>query len=179
MVRTGLLVRFSCGSVHGPGVSQNQTIVRFSVLPLGEWFDFGILKLQDLLVSIKCRGPLTSPSSHSRKTTASTPKINAPTKTKATKTTEFEVSGHTPSFMPSYFPMSLGIETINCGTTTSARHVTCVFATKSGLLISTMSHYALGNTASPGLLGLGNPIEAGTTPAPSTYHPTLMSPPFY
>ncbi|KAG2126323.1 uncharacterized protein EDB93DRAFT_1109717 [Suillus bovinus] len=34
------------------------------------------------------------------------------------------------------------------------------------LLISTMSHYAL-DTASPGLLGLGNLIEAGTTPAPS------------
>ncbi|KAG2098717.1 uncharacterized protein F5147DRAFT_777559 [Suillus discolor] len=30
--------------------------------------------------------------------------------------------------MPSYFLMSLGIETINRGTTTSARHVTCVFA---------------------------------------------------
>ncbi|KAG1789086.1 uncharacterized protein HD556DRAFT_1400549 [Suillus plorans] len=37
-------------------------------------------------------------------------------------------SCHAPSFMPSYFLMSLGIETIDCGTTTSACHVTCVFA---------------------------------------------------
>ncbi|KAG1886912.1 uncharacterized protein F5891DRAFT_975238 [Suillus fuscotomentosus] len=89
------LVWFSCGLVHGPGVSQNWTIIWFLVLALGEQFNFasGILKLQDLLVSIKCRGPLTSPSSHSHEITASTPKINAPTKTKATKTTEFEVLG--------------------------------------------------------------------------------------
>ncbi|KAG1796084.1 uncharacterized protein HD556DRAFT_1307291 [Suillus plorans] len=39
-----------------------------------------------------CATPPTNPSSHSRETTASTPKVNAPTKTKATKTTEFEVS---------------------------------------------------------------------------------------
>ncbi|KAG1793491.1 uncharacterized protein HD556DRAFT_1308628 [Suillus plorans] len=43
-----------------------------------------------------------------------------------------------------------------------------------GLLVSTMSHNAL-DTASPGLLGLGNLIEAGTTPAPSTYHPLVPS----
>ncbi|KAG1908069.1 uncharacterized protein F5891DRAFT_225737 [Suillus fuscotomentosus] len=38
------------------------------------------------------------------------------------------LSCRAPSLMPSYFSMSLGIETINCGTTTSARHVTCIFA---------------------------------------------------
>ncbi|KAG2054228.1 hypothetical protein BDR06DRAFT_955468 [Suillus hirtellus] len=33
-----------------------------------------------------------------------------------------------PSLMPSYFSMLLGIEIINCSTTTSAHHITCVFA---------------------------------------------------
>ncbi|KAG1813023.1 hypothetical protein EV424DRAFT_1541897 [Suillus variegatus] len=80
------------------------------------------------------------------------------------------LSGHAPSFMPSYFSMSLGIAS------QTPRRLT--IGHSPGLLVSTMSHYAL-DTASPGLLGLGNLIEAGTTPAPSTYHPTLMSPPFY
>ncbi|KAG1813781.1 hypothetical protein EV424DRAFT_1541640 [Suillus variegatus] len=99
----------------------------------------------------RCATPPASPLSHSRKTTASTPKINVLTKTKATKTTEFEVSA--PRLVPSRkHPTPISCQTsfsLPLGTARSTITTASVLLTISSVFVSMGSPVSYFDYTSP------------------------------